>query len=224
MGVTQVTQESSILQLCKGDFVMKTVFKFAAPLFVLALLAVGVVGVAFAREAERFDGRSSEMEIYGTVDAITSSAWTIDGKVYPVTAATEIEGVIQVGAQVKVHLTPDASGALVIREVELAEANETNDDNSANEQDMDVDDSFDDHSQSQGEDSEHDGSDDSDGNESDDSDQDESDDSGQDLSDDDSDQDDDDDEHEDHSGDDDEDEHDDDDHDDDHGGENNDDD
>jgi hypothetical protein len=182
----------------KGDFVMKTVFKFAAPLFVLALLAVGVVGVAFAREAERFEGRSSEMEIYGTVDAIASSAWTINGKVYPITAATEVKDTIQVGSQVKVHLTPDASGALLIREVELAVAAGVSDDNSADDRSSGSDDLNDDHGQNSGEDSDEDGEEDSDRHGSGDSDDDE-DNSGHDSSDDDSEDDDD------HSGDDDQD-------------------
>lgn len=168
---------------------MKTVFKFAAPLLVLALLAVGVVGVAFAREAERIDDSPSEIEVYGTVEAITGSAWTIDGQVYAVTAGTEIKDVIQPGAQVKVHLAQNASGALVIREVELAAPDDLFEDNSGDPQGQGSDDSFDDHGQNSGEDSDHDGSDDSDGDESDDSDQGESDDSGQDSSSDKSDQD-----------------------------------
>lgn len=196
---------------------MKTVYKFAAPLFVLALLAVGVVGVAFAREAERSDDGPSEIEIYGTVDAINGSTWKIDGQVYAVTAGTEIKDTIQPGAQVKVHLTAGAGGVLVIREVELAGADDLFEDNSADDQSQDSDDSFDDHGQNHGEDSDHDGSDDGDEVGSDDSGEDESDDSGQDSSDDDSDLDedeDDDSDEDDHSGDDDEDD-DEDDHDDD---------
>jgi len=168
---------------------MKTVHKLVAPLFVLVLLAVSVVGVAFAREADRSDRSQDELEIFGTVEAITGSTWTIDGQVYAVTAGTEIKGMIQPGAQVKVHLTQNASGALVIREVELAVATGLSDDNSAEDQSSASDAINDDHRQNRGEDSDHASLDDNDRHGSDDSDQSESDDSGQDSSSDKSDQD-----------------------------------
>jgi len=185
---------------------MKAVYKFVAPLFVLVLLAVSVVGVAFAREADRSDGSQDETEIFGTVEAISGSAWTIDGKAYAVTAGTEIKGMIQPGARVKVHLTQNASGALVIREVELAAATGLSEDDSADDQSQGSDDINDDRHQNRGEDSDHAGLDDSRHASAEDSDRDGSDDSGQDSSDDQSDQDEDDSD-EDHSGDDDEDEH-----------------
>jgi hypothetical protein len=114
---------------------MKPVYKFFAPLFSLVLLATSVVGVAFARHSAGTSGGSGEIEIVGVVEAISDSAWTIDGKVYLLTPATEIKGLIQPGARVKVHLYPGANGALTAREIEMAAMESVTDDRSGNNTD-----------------------------------------------------------------------------------------
>lgn len=102
---------------------MKPVYKFLVPLFVLALLAVGVVGNVFAQNSLDFNSGSRETEVVGVVEAIAPGSWTIDGKVYQVTPATEIKGMIQTGMRVKVHASTDANGVLTAREIELVASN-----------------------------------------------------------------------------------------------------
>lgn len=107
---------------------MKPVYKFFVPFFVFILLTISVVGVAFARHSDDASGGAGEIEIVGVVEAITDSAWTIDGKVYQLTSATEIKGLIQPGARVKVHLYTGTNGALTAREIELAALGASTDD------------------------------------------------------------------------------------------------
>lgn len=111
---------------------MKPVYKFVVPLFVLALLAVGVVGNVFAKYSSDLSGGSRETEVVGVVEVITPDFWTIEGKVYQITPATEIKGVIEPGMRVKLHAYPGANGALTAREIELAASGVFTDDRSNN--------------------------------------------------------------------------------------------
>lgn len=112
---------------------MKSVYKFFIPLFVLALLAVGVVGNVFAKNSSDLRGGSRETEVVGVVEAIAPDFWTIEGKVYQITPATEIKGVIQPGMRIKVHAYPGVNGALTAREIELADASIIPDNRSTND-------------------------------------------------------------------------------------------
>jgi hypothetical protein len=120
---------------------MKSITRFLTPLFVLAVLAVSVVGVAFAREASEFEGsranRSGEMEFTGTIDAMGAGAWTISGRAVAVSASTEVKGLLSVGQTVKVPAFVAADGTLTAREIEAAgvsvgddNSNQAGDDNS----------------------------------------------------------------------------------------------
>lgn len=117
---------------------MKIIYKIVAPIFVVALLAVGSFNAAFAVYDAGFSGSSGETEIVGTVDEVTDTAYTIDGVTYLVTTATEIEGLIEQGALVEVHLYTDADGNLTIREIELADADDLSDDHSGMDDDDDM--------------------------------------------------------------------------------------
>lgn len=111
---------------------MKPVYKFFVPLFVLALLAIVAVGNVFAKNSSDLSSGSSETEVVGVVEAIAPDFWTIEGKVYQITPATEIKGVIEPGMRVKVHAYPGANGALTAREIELAASGVFTDDRSNN--------------------------------------------------------------------------------------------
>lgn len=99
---------------------MKPVYKFFVPLFVLALLAISIVGNVFAKNSSDVGGGSREIEAVGVVEAIAPDFWTIEGRVYQITPATEIKGMIQTGTRVKVHAYPGVNGALTAREIEPA--------------------------------------------------------------------------------------------------------
>lgn len=97
---------------------------------------------------------SAEIELFGTLDSITGSTWVIDGQQVTVTNQTEVKDTLAVGDFVKVHVSSDANGVLVAREVEAA-VSDQNDNVNDNSQD-DIDDINDDH----GNDSVHDLNDD----------------------------------------------------------------
>jgi hypothetical protein len=61
-----------------------------------------------------------ELEFVGVVSEISANTWTIGGRTFQVTAATEIKGAPQVGSLVKVHASLAADGSLTAREIELA--------------------------------------------------------------------------------------------------------
>lgn len=119
---------------------MKSIYKIVTPIIVVALLAVGSFSAAFAVYDAGFNGGPSETEIVGTVDVVTETSYIIDGESYLFTPTTEVEGLIEAGSLVKVHLYSDADGNFTIREIELADADDLSDDNS----DMDDDDMYDD--------------------------------------------------------------------------------
>lgn len=170
---------------------MKIIYKIVAPIFVVALLAVGSFNAAFAVYDAGFSGSSGETEIVGTVDEVTDTAYKIDGVTYLVTTATEIEGLIEQGALVEVHLYTDADGNLTIREIELADADDLSDDHSGMDDDDDM---YDDDDDMDDDDKDDDDSmDDSYDDDSDDDDSDDDDDDDSEDDDDDSDEDDDDD-------------------------------
>jgi hypothetical protein len=123
---------------------MKPLHRFLIPVFVLAALALGAFGVAFARELTNSEYGSSateEMEFTGVVDSIDGNTWTIDGHTVIVGLTTELKDIISLGQQVKVHAWMGADGSLTAREIELAGAAGVD---SANSNDNVDDDLFDD--------------------------------------------------------------------------------
>jgi len=189
---------------------MKSIFKIITPIFVVALLAVGSFSAAYALYDVGFNSGLGETEIVGTVDEVTDTGFTVGGVTYLVTTATEIEGLIEQGVLVKVHLSTDADGNQIIREIELVDAVDLSDDDdmdddiyddmSDDDDDMDDsdsdDDSYgdgdDDDSNSDDDDSNHDDSDDDDSDDDDSDDDDHSNDYDDDSDEDDDDDDDDD--------------------------------
>ena len=135
---------------------MKPLPRFLIPVFVLAALALGAFGVAFAREltnAEYTTTATDEVEFTGIVESINGNAWTIGGRTVIVDSATELIGFISVDQQVKVHASMGVDGSLAAREIELAGAdaventNDNEDDDifdNANANDNADDDIFDD--------------------------------------------------------------------------------
>jgi hypothetical protein len=72
-------------------------------------------------------------EVFGTVQAMTSTSITIDGQTYDL-SGSEIKGTIQVGDFVKLHFSKNADGTFSVRELELSDQSQVgnsngNDDN-----------------------------------------------------------------------------------------------
>jgi hypothetical protein len=119
---------------------MNRIFRFLLPAFVLAALALSLVGVAFARELIGEDPRpmagdrsfSGEMEFYGTLEAVEGPAWTVDGVVFTVSPQTEIKGAPAVGSFVKVHASLNGAGLLAAREIETAAPGQARMDDNSN--------------------------------------------------------------------------------------------
>jgi hypothetical protein len=193
---------------------MKSIYKIVTPIIIVALMVVGYFSAAFAVYDSGFNGGPRETEIVGTVDHVTETSYIIDGESYPFTSATEVEGLIEAGSLVKVHLYSDADGNFTIREIELAVADDLSDDNNDlddvdmydddDSYDASDDDMYDDMDDDSSDDSHSDDSDDDDSNDDsgshhddDDNDDDDSNDDSDDDSDNDDDSDDDDDEDED---------------------------
>jgi len=120
---------------------MKQLPRFLIPVFVLAALALGAFGVAFAREltnAEYNTTATDEVEFTGTVESINGNVWTIGGRTVVVDSATELTGFISVGQQVKVHASMGVDGSLAAREIELAGADGVENTNANDNEDDDV--------------------------------------------------------------------------------------
>jgi hypothetical protein len=118
---------------------MKPKFRFLIPLIVLAALALSAVGVAFGREITSFEffKTRDEIEITGMLEAVDGTTWTVDGQVIAVPASAEIKGVLMVGQVVKVHALMSEDGTLTAREIELAQADDLEDDNANDNSDED---------------------------------------------------------------------------------------
>jgi hypothetical protein len=96
---------------------------------ILSLLLV-LFTLLTAVQALAKDGRTSranEREFTGTVELVTTRTITVDGHVINIVWA-EMNDPIVVGSIVKVHYTVGVSGAWVAREVELASADDGDDD------------------------------------------------------------------------------------------------
>lgn len=78
---------------------------------------------------------SGEVELFGVVEAMSASTWTVSGQTLLITPATEIKDSINLGDTVKVHASPNADGAFTAREIELSVAASNENDNAANEND-----------------------------------------------------------------------------------------
>ena len=88
---------------------------------------IGEAGQLTAREIESATQAAQqafqavgEFEFFGTVEAMGSDSWTIQGRSVAVGPGTEIKGPLAVGSYVKVHAVPQADGSLTAREIELA--------------------------------------------------------------------------------------------------------
>jgi hypothetical protein len=106
---------------------MKSRIRFLIPIFVMAALAVSAVGVAFGREITQFEFfkiRDEEVEFTGVLEAVNGDQWTVDGQTFTVLPTAEIKGTLMVGQIVKVHALKGENGALIAREIELADADD----------------------------------------------------------------------------------------------------
>jgi len=60
----------------------------------------------------------AEIELTGSIERMTPTAWTLNGKVVAILPATELKGTFGVGDLVKAHATLQADGSLAAREIE----------------------------------------------------------------------------------------------------------
>lgn len=94
-----------------------------------------------ANDNEGNENESGEDEEFsGIVEQIAPDFWVIDGQMFAISPGSEIDASIQVGDLVKVEAVRDASGNLLLREVDLAQgddANENDDNGNLNDNDDD---------------------------------------------------------------------------------------
>jgi hypothetical protein len=64
----------------------------------------------------------NENEVFGTVEAITSTTITVNGVTYDQTSLPEIKDAVNVGDAVKLHVTVAANGMVTVREIEKSVA------------------------------------------------------------------------------------------------------
>lgn len=63
-------------------------------------------------------GQANEIEVFGTVQALTANTITVNGLTYNLASFTEFKDAIVIGDQVKLHVISSSDGALSIRELE----------------------------------------------------------------------------------------------------------
>jgi hypothetical protein len=83
-------------------------------------------------QAPGFDDNNAN-EAVGTVDAITDTSITIAGQTYTFAPGAEIKGTITAGASVKLHFVTNADGTLSVREVEIADPTQIEDNHSGDD-------------------------------------------------------------------------------------------
>lgn len=123
-----------------------------------------VDGVLTAREIEPaeeddLDDDDDKDEFVGILEAIDGDVWTIGGRAFTISSATEIEDNLQIGDLVEVELKTDSAGSVFVEEIELA------DDDLDDDSDNDFDD---DHDEDEDDDDEHDEAEEDDDDENDD--------------------------------------------------------
>lgn len=79
------------------------------------------------------DNSNGSNEVFGVVEAITSTSVTIDGVTYDIQPGGEIKGTIQIGDLVKIHLVQNADGTFSVRELELSDSSQNGNDNNGND-------------------------------------------------------------------------------------------
>ncbi len=97
---------------------------------------VGEGGILTAREIEPTtddhpddsSDRVGEFEFVGLVESMDGQTWTVGGQQLALVAGSEIDDQIAVGSLVKVHTIPQPDGSLVVREIELAGSDDSQDD------------------------------------------------------------------------------------------------
>lgn len=62
--------------------------------------------------------RASEIEVFGTVEALTATTITVNGLTYGLSSFTEFKDAIGIGDQVKLHVLSNPDGTFSIRELE----------------------------------------------------------------------------------------------------------
>jgi hypothetical protein len=104
----------------KGSFQVGDMVRAHAVVQADGSLAAREIGPVESADPASLPG--SEFDFTGTVDAISIDQWTVAGKTFSVTAATEIKGSFNIGDLVKVHLLTGLDGSQVAREIEAPEA------------------------------------------------------------------------------------------------------
>lgn len=113
----------------------------SAPIEATATEAPQVTGTSDPSMAQTAD--DDEKEVFGTVDAISTTSVTVDGVEYSFSSFTEFSKAIQAGDTVKLHVIVNADGTFTVREMEKTAGMGSGDDNSNNN--ASDDDSNDDH-------------------------------------------------------------------------------
>jgi hypothetical protein len=71
----------------------------------------------------------NEQEVFGVIEAMTDTTVTIDGVIYQLTNLSEVDGLLAVGDEVKIHYIVNTDGTLTIREIELRSSQDDDNDN-----------------------------------------------------------------------------------------------
>ena len=96
---------------------------------VVMVLAMALPAVTYAwmDEGAGVVSQSAEREITGTLKQVTDDFIVVDGQQIALGPGTEVEGPLTEGAVVKVHVSVSDDGNMVAREIELADAGNSND-------------------------------------------------------------------------------------------------
>jgi hypothetical protein len=104
----------------------------------LAFSAFGVMARSFTLgigipAASATDISSLKQEVIGTVTAIDATSITLDGTVYPLSATTQIQGVVQAGDTVKLEIVTNPDGSITVHEVDKPDSSDSSADVSETE-------------------------------------------------------------------------------------------
>ena len=131
-GTTEWVVNGMTLQIGPGTE-LQGAMQPGVPVKVHAVIGAG--GALLAREIEPAEEPEEdeseavgEFEFVGAVEAIGDGTWTVGGRTLTILPGTELKGPIAVGDVVKVHAVPQADGSLAAREIEVAGADDLDDD------------------------------------------------------------------------------------------------
>ena len=99
----------------------------------MAMASAPVAVVATPVASATATSTAQKQEVIGTVTAIDATSITLNGTVYTLSAATEIQGAIQAGDTVKLEIVTNADGSVAVYEVAKPDASDSSVDVSSTE-------------------------------------------------------------------------------------------